>query len=290
MKARSFDAQQILVLECTREGKRGQLRMLSRKDLLDEIRAVAAAGTPAGALLTSRDVRKVDPYFAARLEPVIIVRAGCITVSLGRTELRAIITHERLYFVVPDGADSILTLVQSNLALLLAGEASGSPAREETSERADNDEAVTADAADGADVDAHSVPFELAALEAVLMTACTALHQQQSQLTERVSNSLHALRRTVIGSRVVAGDQQLENVRQLKQEVRHSHATPPLAVSEPRRGGDPCPACLEIPSCGRRLACYPVSGRCASCCCSRRHWSGRYSACWTKMRTWKLCS
>lgn len=33
--------------------------------------------------------------------------------SLGRTELRAIITHDKLYFIVPDGADSILQEVIS---------------------------------------------------------------------------------------------------------------------------------------------------------------------------------
>eukprot|EP00965_Chrysotila_dentata_P145655 4811137-Pleurochrysis_carterae.AAC.1 len=45
--------------------------------------------------LMARDVRKVDPLFAGRLEPVILVRCGSITVSLGRTELRAIILHDR---------------------------------------------------------------------------------------------------------------------------------------------------------------------------------------------------
>ena len=64
---RSVEAQQILILECNCDEKQGRLRMLSRKELLDEVRAVSipASGPQAGTLLTSRDVRKVDPFFAA---------------------------------------------------------------------------------------------------------------------------------------------------------------------------------------------------------------------------------
>jgi len=186
-----------MILECRANEQQGQLRMLSRKALLTEIRSVAVLPTGAapGALLQPRDVRKVDPFFAARLEPAIIVRSGCILLSLGRTELRAIITHERLYFVVPNGADSILTTVQNNLAKLRAHELPHAH-------------------------DGTKVPFELAALEAMLITACASLHTQQAALAERVGRALVALRRTVIGARVVAGDQQLEAVRELKQEAR----------------------------------------------------------------------
>ena len=77
-------------------------------------------------VLKARDVRKVDPAFAARLEPAIIVRAGCVIISLGKmTELRAIITREKLYFVLPEGrvADSILAAFRTNLATLRAAEA-----------------------------------------------------------------------------------------------------------------------------------------------------------------------
>ena len=49
-------------------------------------------------------MRKVDPVLGGRIEPVILVRTGVILVSLGRTELRALILHDRLYFMVPDGA------------------------------------------------------------------------------------------------------------------------------------------------------------------------------------------
>ena len=57
-------------------------------------RAGSAAAARDLLLLKARDVRKVDPVLGGRIEPVILVRTGVILVSLGRTELRALI-HER---------------------------------------------------------------------------------------------------------------------------------------------------------------------------------------------------
>ena len=95
--------QKILVFELTATNLRGSLRQLTRKELLEEARAaslpeaVRAGGAPASdlLLLKARDVRKVDPVFGGRIEPVILVRTGVILVSLGRTELRALILHDR---------------------------------------------------------------------------------------------------------------------------------------------------------------------------------------------------
>ena len=95
--------QKILVFELTATNLRGTLRQLTRKELLEEARAaslpeaVRAGGAPASdlLLLKARDVRKVDPVFGGRIEPVILVRTGVILVSLGRTELRALILHDR---------------------------------------------------------------------------------------------------------------------------------------------------------------------------------------------------
>lgn len=118
------------------------VRMLSRKDLLDEINAQAQAGAamftypPSPArqqstthnLIKPRDIRKVDPAFATRLEPAILVRWGCVIVSLGRSELRAIITREQLYCVLPPGNTSVadrvieqvISALHGNLAALRA--------------------------------------------------------------------------------------------------------------------------------------------------------------------------
>lgn len=219
---------ELLVLECRCDDSKGRIRRMSRKELLDDVRAVSipAAGAQPGTLLTPRDVRKVDPHFAARLEPTIITRTGCITVSLGRTNLRAIITRERLYFVVPDGADSIINTVQNNLAILRSGEAVGEHARLPNGRGSSNEgrEAGDGNVVDRTEhltdplsgateqEDGSSVPFELAALEALLTTACSEMQKQQAQLTLKVNRALQALRRTVVGSRVVAGDEQLEQV------------------------------------------------------------------------------
>uniref|UniRef100_A0A7S4F3N7 Magnesium transporter n=1 Tax=Chrysotila carterae TaxID=13221 RepID=A0A7S4F3N7_CHRCT len=175
--------------------------------------------------LMARDVRKVDPLFAGRLEPVILVRCGSITVSLGRTELRAIILHDRLYFIVPDGADSILQVVQKNLSTILSGGGSIHEGMHSTTPHArerDHSEIgghALEDDADEEDFEA-SVAFEFAALEAVLLTACSELHKQQEHATAKVREALHSLRRTVLGTRVVAGARQLESVRELKHQVR----------------------------------------------------------------------
>ena len=78
--------QKILVFELTATNLRGTLRQLTRKELLEEARAaslpeaVRAGGAPASdlLLLKARDVRKVDPVFGGRIEPVILVRTGVI--------------------------------------------------------------------------------------------------------------------------------------------------------------------------------------------------------------------
>ena len=58
-------------------------------------------------MLKPRDVRKIDPAFAARLEPTVFVRAGCIIISLGRNSLQAIITREALYCVLTKGTEHV---------------------------------------------------------------------------------------------------------------------------------------------------------------------------------------
>jgi hypothetical protein len=266
----------ILVFEVNANGN-SSIRHMSRRELLEEarrestpLRLRAAPGQPQprltgnDALLEARDVRKVDPLFAGRLEPIIFVRCGSITVSLGRTELRAIITHDRLYFIVPDGADSLLEEVNRNLSMILKGGdhgAAGTPGAQPSSnattksgllpESAPHGEGDTAGTAAPAGVPSsranlhdphHAAPpppvqpppeptlqsqesygpptFEFAALEAVLMIACSDLHKRQESLQLLVKEALHELRKTVLGSRVVAGSRQLETVRELKQEVR----------------------------------------------------------------------
>jgi hypothetical protein len=256
----------LLVFEVDASG-RSRIRHMSRRDLLEEARSEstplrlrAAPGQPQpkltgnDALLKARDVRKVDPLFAGRLEPIILVRCGSITVSLGRTELRAIITHDRLYFIVPDGADSLLHEVNRNLTMVLkggdpgaTGSSNAQPSSNATGSLAPHKEGGAMGTPAGAaplrtgmcdtqnggpplppaqqatfpSQESHvPPPFEFAALEAVLMIACSDLHKRQESLHVLVREALHDLRKTVLGSRVVAGSRQLETVRELKQAVR----------------------------------------------------------------------
>eukprot|EP00962_Isochrysis_galbana_P055107 scaffold26794_cov129-Isochrysis_galbana.AAC.2 len=260
----------ILVFEVDAKGH-SSIRHMSRRELLEEARSKstplrlrAAPGQPQpkltgnDALLKARDIRKVDPLFAGRLEPIIFVRCGSITVSLGRTELRAIITHDRLYFIVPDGADSLLHEVNRNLTQVLKGGDHGSagppgaqPFSNATGPYAPHTEGGTTETPAPAGApplragvlgshhcgppppmqlppdatfqsqESHAPPtFEFAALEAVLMIACSDLHKRQESLQLQVKEALHELSKTVLGSRVVAGSRQLETVRELKQAVR----------------------------------------------------------------------
>lgn len=52
------------------------------------------------------------------------------------------------------------------------------------------------------------------------MTASAELTRRQRALSETLNRALHALRRNVVGTQVVAGSRQLDHVRQLKQSVR----------------------------------------------------------------------
>ena len=214
----------ILVLEFSANDLKGKFRQLTRKELLDEALAaslpesVKAGALPADLmLLKARDVRKVDPVFGGRIEPVILVRTGVVLVSLGKTELRALILHDRLYFIVPDGADSVLSVVQQNLQQLREAEAGDAPAGR--ARNGEHDGSLVPEPPSPNLQPEGAMPFEFSALEALLMTACAELHARVSTLQVAVRDALASLRHT-IGTGVVAGSKQLEAMRDLKQQVR----------------------------------------------------------------------
>ena len=81
---------------------------IPRKALIDEINGpYAVLQSPANqsklkvTFVTPRDIRKIDPAFATRLEPTILVRTGCIIVAFGRSELRVIVTPDALFCMLP---------------------------------------------------------------------------------------------------------------------------------------------------------------------------------------------
>ena len=110
----------------------GRIRYMTRKELLDEANALNSSAhdstlspsvrRPNANLLRARDVRKVDPNFSTRLEPAILVRTGCIILSLGR--ILCLITRESLYCILASGQEEIVRSIATNLmAMLVAGEA-----------------------------------------------------------------------------------------------------------------------------------------------------------------------
>ena len=125
--------QQFSKAEKTTSASWGHIRYMTRKELLDEINAlnstaedhVSSPSIRQSAHLRNanlRDVRKVDPTFSTRLEPAILVRAGCIILSLGR--ILCLITRESLYCVLVSGHEEVVRPIAASLAaLLVAGEA-----------------------------------------------------------------------------------------------------------------------------------------------------------------------
>ena len=121
----------------------GRIRYMTRKDLLDEANALNSTAhdfimSPSvrrqnANLLRARDVRKVDPNFSTRLEPAILVRTGCIILSLGR--ILCLITRESLYCILATGQEEIVRSIAANFAsLLAAGEAESAAGAPDASE------------------------------------------------------------------------------------------------------------------------------------------------------------
>ena len=111
MSSMQQDSDSMLVLEFTAENKSYMRPGLSRFDLLRECRKSvpdSALGPVQqrrhyrGAMLQLRDIRALQVAH----RPSLMVRIGAIVVSID--PLNAIITHDRAFVMVPDGADSLL--------------------------------------------------------------------------------------------------------------------------------------------------------------------------------------
>ena len=114
------------IVQYRRHARDGVERSMTRKELLEEVNGLTSVGrlaplspptrgTPSMHrsqssinTLRPRDVRKVDPSFATRLEPAILVRSGCIILSLGR--ILSLVTRESLYLVLREGRDGLYDL------------------------------------------------------------------------------------------------------------------------------------------------------------------------------------
>ena len=188
----------------------------------------------------------------------------------------------RLYFIVPDGADSVLTAVQQNLTQLREAEAGAlsphlqpTPGLHDLSQemRGIDDPAVALPpqaaaaappqpplpAQASTELSAHLqhlepdgvMPFEFSALEALLMTACTELHTRAAGLQTAVRDALLSLRQTIGTGWRSPASQQLENLRDLKQQER-------MCMWHVQHVACACAAC----------ACACAACACAACACA----------------------
>lgn len=132
-----------------------------------------------------RDLRLIDPLFAASQDPAIEPRRGCIIVNLPPT--RAIVTRDRCYFIPSDGVDEELRT--------LADRVRRSAEAAEHAERAAEAAALEAHAGHKAPdmMHAAALPWELHVLEALLLTVTTRLRRELGELAPRAKAAASAM-------------------------------------------------------------------------------------------------
>jgi hypothetical protein len=171
-------------------------RTLTRHQLYEELYSLTTRGDEpcSQATLTPRDIRALDPRFGAQRCAQLSVRRGAILASfLG---VGAFIFPDRFYVLPVAGDDLLLDACRDSFARLTKSndsrsgklvpgrEASGSPYELYVGGKGQGSVA-----ADGK----HGMPFELVALEAVLMGVCSELHSETSRLTTLVSEEFSHL-------------------------------------------------------------------------------------------------
>ena len=204
--------------------------------------------SPMGAL-QSRDVRKLDPGFENLLggsEAALLVRDGAIVVSAAR--VRGLILNDRCFIVVPNGADSILNVLQTRLNKVFTGPVEpklvlppvgpslpeGQPDAASKAGAESNADGATAPPTDGAttpptpgdsaaDADAGSVdaPWEFRALEAILLTVTNELTATARAVAEAMRSALEGMRvRPASKTTQRALFEQLQRLRSVQQSAR----------------------------------------------------------------------
>lgn len=144
------------------------------RQLLDRINGGAVKLSP-------RDICKVDPRFASRLEPRIFNRHGVLLVSLGLQGLGAIILQDCVCLIAPNPAHRLLRSAKTCLAQRRKWRAQAA---------ADNH---THHARLASSPRPSEVPFELMVLEALLTAGCTELHAHTTSLATHVREELAEL-------------------------------------------------------------------------------------------------
>lgn len=112
-------------------------------------------GKDAISKLQFRDIRRLEHQFSPQEEPIVLVRRHCTIISLD--PLRVIVMADRVVFIVPDGADSIIELLRKHL-------------QEWVSEKT-----------------LLNVPFEIRAYDAILSTVVEIQKQEIISISQNVS-------------------------------------------------------------------------------------------------------
>ena len=150
---------------------------MTRSSLLQHVLQLTASSRDGSTKLglQARDVRQVDPSLAAPTDALLLVRAGTIVVSA--SSISMIILKDRCFFIVPQGADSILSTVIRKL--VDGGQQQGTTTNVESE-----------------DSSMAELPFELRALEATLATVVQQMEEELSGLKTTIVESLKLLRST----------------------------------------------------------------------------------------------
>jgi len=130
--------------------------------------------------IKARDIRQCDPLLAAPTDALFIVRSGALIFSA--SNLSMIILRDRCFFIVPTGADGILSTIIRKLI--------------KTEE--DNVNVNNRDNIDEEEVKSGEdrLPFELRALEAILATVVQQMEEELSEMKASMNNALKLLRTT----------------------------------------------------------------------------------------------
>ena len=140
-------------------------RPMKRRTSGEQMRAPSSL-----AWLHPRDLRKLDSSYSASNEPSIIVRRNVILLNFD--PLRAIVLHDRLLLLVPDGADSVLLEIEHRLEEFCKAGSESMPSA------LDHDE---------------KTPFELNAIESILSTLAALLDGEYAKLEPMVTETLQAM-------------------------------------------------------------------------------------------------
>lgn len=164
----------------------------------DEAYAEAASAVYAAPPVQPRDLRLIDPIFAASQDPAILPRRGCIVLNL--PPVRAIITRSRCFFIPDKGVDEQLRTL-ANRIRVSAESADTAESAAAAAAAASAAAAISAAGTVGSDAGAGSageparataLPWELHVLEALLLTVTTTLRKDIAAVEPHARHSLGA--------------------------------------------------------------------------------------------------